>query len=280
MPVYVAKAYHIWTDMINDLGHECKTKAHRDFFEWLQDIDGEDPDFETGPKVFQVNGERFLFSSAGPVSDPYRLKLKAQEMGLEETDPTLYVRLKRRLGAIQDAQEHYLYMAKQLNQPDDVISYVYEARVVEAAKLRIHEQRTKYANIIINATTVPEQERARRKWHGTTTARNRARDAVAFMAVLRMYAGEDPHNLRSAQKLPASDTAAYDRTNAEWELGYLQKQQEYERDTGQGPADHEELSLDSPIVLNRLTDNYEFGVGEENIKYVLQHFDEELFGES
>lgn len=280
MPVSVATAYHMWTNMINDLAYECKTKVHHDFFEWLQDIDDEDPDFETGPKVFRVNDERFLFSSAGPVSNPYRLKLKAQEMGLDEIDPTLYVRLKRHLGAIQSAQEHYLYMAKQLNQPDGILSYVYEARVIEAAKLRIYEQRTKYANIINNATTVPEQERARRKWRGTTTAWNRARDAVAFMAVLRMYAGEDPHNLRSAQKLSVSDTAAYDRTNAEWELRYLQKQQEYERDTGQGLADQEELSLDSPIVLNRLTDNFEFGVGEENIKYALQHFNEELVSES
>lgn len=96
------------------------------------------------------------------------------------------------------------------------------------------------------------------------------------MAVLRWHASADPHNLRADKKLSDcrsfTDMNDYDPAYAKWLLRDPKQQQEYERDSGQGLEDQEELHLDSPRVLNRVRDNLELGVKEKDIEELIVHF--------
>lgn len=141
----------MWRKLLGDLAVISKTEAHHDFSDWLEDTNGEDLDFARSPKSFQVNGKRILFLTAGPLLNPSRFEDKAQELGLLEIDPPFYERLEHRLGDLVDAQEQYLYIADNLEQPH-IFSYIFEARVLEAAKLRILQRRTTCEKAINDTT--------------------------------------------------------------------------------------------------------------------------------
>ncbi|KAK5316336.1 hypothetical protein LTR70_006290 [Exophiala xenobiotica] len=256
----------------------CETKAHNDLLDRLQDTKDEDPDLEKPALSFRVNGKRVLFSTAGPLSFSLVLETKARERGLKKVDPMYYKHFLNQVGQFIEAQTQYLYMAKDLKRARD-FSHVYEARVLEAAKLRISARRTEYLNAY-HTTTGSTQDRALQKWHETEIPFQRAQNAVAFMAVLRWHFNSDGYNLKDDYDVlhrgSFKDLDADGQTHATRLLEYLQLQQEYERDTDQGLDDQEELNLDSPRVLNRVGDDMERGVRDEDIREVIRHFEGEL----
>lgn len=201
-------------------------------------------------------------------------------MWLHEIDPFFYERLVQRVDHLRDAQDQYDYVADGLDQPRK-ISHLYEARVIEAAKLRILAKRIRYEKLI-NDTTGSRQDRARQKWDETAEPLQNARDAVAFITSLRWHTRADSSNLRGDELLPDGrvyrDRRAYDPSMAKYILHDLQGQQKHEDETGQGLVDDEELHLDSPRVLKRLTDNFEAGVKKKDIEDLIDHFYGEFKG--